>query len=182
MNPISASRDRAPFSSSGGSGMPSKTVATCARATSPSLRAFDIALSPPFFEVTSMGRSNCLLICFERSPQSRGSHRSVPSVLSRFNSGMASMNAPFASHETPRPLPDGDNRNSKTTSQLSLDLDLEHIENFDALSTELVDINQIGHHRGRLSSPTRTSAMRWSSSIPPMVARSRPRSRRMSGG
>jgi len=100
-----------PLESGSRSGMPRSTVAICARAIFPSLRAREIAPKPPIFAAMSMGRPISVPICSESSAQSRGSQS--PSAPDRFRSGMLPRNAPPASHEMPRPLPVGARLNSR---------------------------------------------------------------------
>jgi hypothetical protein len=127
MNLMMPPRDRLPFTSAGVSGIASSTVAICARAMSPSFSALQIAFSPPTFDDTSTGRPKCVPISFDNNSQSRASHRDSPFRWDRFRSGTAPTNAPLTSQETPFPLPDGANRNSRIIDLPAFNCDKENI-------------------------------------------------------
>ena len=91
--------------------MPSSTVATWARTTSPSPSALAMTARPPRFDDISMGRPYCALISRERSSQSRGRHSPLPLPRVRTSIGIAPTKAPSLSQKTP-PFPRADRRNS----------------------------------------------------------------------
>lgn len=105
---------------SGGSGNLRNSATSCARATPPSFRALATAAIPVSLDVRSIGSAWRRLNSSEISLQSRGAHTSLPFFSTSFRSGMVSMNAPFASQETPRPLPAGVSRNVRTIEISSL--------------------------------------------------------------